>query len=68
MEDRKDLKEYLDEGVKLGNFKFVKSLDPDKRIVSMIEFENTIFVATENRVFKMIDGELAPLYFHNGKG
>jgi hypothetical protein len=41
--------------------------DAPHRVVSMCEFQNRLFVATEGRVYELIDGVLHPLMFVNGQ-
>ncbi len=38
-------------------------LDPDRIVVSMIEFQSEIYVATQKGIYKMVDEELVRLKF-----
>ena len=41
----------------------VIKLPDDEKCVGMIEYQGTIFVATEFHVWRMVDGKLIPLSF-----
>lgn len=52
-----------------AGFKFVAAPLPEwGKVVSMIEFGGTIFVACEFGVFKLVDGKLEPVMFVSGGG
>ena len=40
-----------------------QTIEITDRIVSMVEFKGTIFVATEHRVYRLIDDTFVPVAF-----
>lgn len=42
---------------------FAKTLDSPHRIVALLEFKGCMYVATEQRVYTLINGALRPLVF-----
>jgi hypothetical protein len=50
----------------LPGYKFIKEFGPDEQIVSIIEFQGTVFVATSKRVFKLVEELFYPMLFVHG--
>lgn len=47
----------------MADIRTVQLESPHEPIVSMIELNATIFVATRNKVYKLVDGKFIPLFF-----
>ena len=52
---------------KVSGLKLFKQFDADEPIVSMTEFDGTIFIATSWRVFMLVDGFFKQLVFQSAE-
>ena len=50
---------------RIAGWELVASFEKDERVVSMIEFKGEMYIATDRRIFRLVEGARSPVRFWN---